>query len=111
MRVASPTDAALSWGAFAFVGGLDLLFIVSIYVMPTRLPFLLGERGVSNPLLVAAVMSASTIFSLPGSLLYGRIRQRLSMMAVFALSWAMMGAGMLVLALAPTLPAMVAGWR
>jgi MFS family permease len=29
-------------------------------------------------------------------------------MAMFALSWALMGAGMLVLALAPTLPAMVA---
>ena len=83
--------------------------MVSIYVMPTRLPFLLGERGVSNPLLMAAVMSTATIFSLPGSLLYGRIRQGLSVMAVFALSWALMGAGMLVLALGPTLPAMVAG--
>ncbi len=109
VRSASPKNITLPWGAFALVGGLGLLFMVSIYVMPTRLPFLLGERGVSNPLLVAAVMSTATIFSLPGSLLYGRIRQRLSVMAVFALSWALMGAGMLVLALAPTLPTMVAG--
>lgn len=107
VRAASPTNMALPWGAFALVGGLGLLFMVSIYVMPTRLPFLLSERGVSNPLLVAAVMSTATIFSLPGSLLYGRIRQWLSVMAVFPLSWALMGAGML--ALAPTLPTMVAG--
>ena len=109
VRSVSAADDALPWGTFAFVGGLGLLFMVSIYVMPTRLPFLLGERGVSNPLLVAAVMSTATIFSLPGSLLYGHIRQRLSVMAVFALSWALMGVGMLVLALAPGLPAMVAG--
>lgn len=108
-RLDHPADAALPWAAFAFVASLGLLFMASVYVMPTRLPFLLGQRGVANPLLVAVVMSTATIFSLPGSLLYARIRQRLSAMAVFTMSWALMGAGMLVLALAATLPAMVAG--
>ena len=106
---AAAGDAAVPWAAFAFVGSLGFLFMAIVYVLPTRLPFLLGERGVANPLVVAAVMSTTTLFSLPGALLYGRIRQRLSVMAVFTFSWTSMGAGMLVLALAPTLPLMVAG--
>jgi len=102
-------DLTLPWSAFAFVGSLGFIFMAIVYVMPTRLPFLLGERGVTNPMVVAAVMSMATVFSLPGALLYGRVRQRLSVMAVFALSWALMGTGMLLVSLAPTTPLIVAG--
>lgn len=107
--VSTTTHETLPWRAFAFVGGLGLLFMAMVYVMPTRLPFLLGERGVSNPLLMAAIMSMSTLFAIPGALLYERIRRHLSVMAVFACSWALTGSGMLVLALTTTVPAMVAG--
>ena len=106
---AEASDGTLPWAAFAFVGSLGFLFMAMVYVMPTRLPFLLGERGESNPLVVAAVMSTATVFSLPGALLYGRIRQRLSVMAVFALSWALMGTGMLLVSISPTIQLMVAG--
>jgi MFS family permease len=102
-------EGTIPWRAFAFVGSLAFFFMVIVYMMPTRLPFLLAERGVSNPLLVGIVMSTATFFSLPGALLYGRLRQRLSVMAVFALSWGLTGSGMLIVALAPTVPVMVGG--
>ena len=108
-RLAASAAASIPWAAFAFVGSLGVLFMAMVYVMPTRLPFLLGMRGVANPLVVGAVMSTATVFSIPGALLYGRLRRTLSVMAVFALSWALMGSGMLLLAVASSLPAMVAG--
>jgi MFS family permease len=102
-------DATLPWSLFIFTGALAFTFMVMVYVMPTRLPFLLGERGVSNPFVVAIVMSTATVFSLPGSLLYGSIRKKLSAQAVFACAWMLMGSGMLLVALAPVLPLTIAG--
>lgn len=46
VRIAPTGSDTIPWSAFAFVGSLGLLFMVVVYVMPTRLPFLLGERGV-----------------------------------------------------------------
>jgi MFS family permease len=102
-------DATLPWSSFIFTGALAFTFMVMVYVMPTRLPFLLGERGVSNPFVVAIVMSTATVFSLPGSLLYGSIRKKLSPQAVFAIAWTLMGSGMLLVALSPVLPLTIVG--
>jgi MFS family permease len=69
-------------------------------VLPTRGPFLLGSLGVHNPLAVGAIMSLMTVASIPGALNYGRLRLRLDPMAIFAISWALMGIGMSLIALA-----------
>jgi MFS family permease len=102
-------DATLPWSSFIFTGALAFTFMVMVYVMPTRLPFLLGERGVSNPFVVAIVMSTATVFSLPGSLLYGSIRKKLSPQTVFAIAWTLMGSGMLLVALSPVFPLTIVG--
>lgn len=103
------TDAVFPWRAFAFVGSLGFAFMTAFYVMPTRLPFLLGEVGVASPMILGLVMSLMTLAAIPGALFYGRIRHRLSIMAVFALSWALMGLGMLILSTASSLPMMALG--
>ena len=97
------------WPVFAFIGTLSFVPMTAFYVVPTRLPFLLGDVGVASPLVLGAIMSLMTAAALPGALAYGRIRRRLSAMAVFALSWALMGGGMLMLSVAPSPASMALG--
>ena len=65
------------------------------YVTPTRLPFHLEALGTTSPLVVGALMAALVTVSAPVSLMYGRIRQRLSAMTIFGLSFVLIGAGFL----------------
>ena len=86
---------AFPWRAYALVGPLAFVFMASFYVMPTRLPFLLSDLGVHNAALTGAIMASTTLASMPGALLYGQVRRFLSPIAVFALSYLLMGAGLI----------------
>jgi MFS family permease len=99
----------IPWRAFAFVGPLAFLFMTAFYVMPTRLPFRLAEMGVTSPLVTGLLMALMTTTSIPGALGYARLRRRLSVMDVFALSWTLMAAGMGLAAAATTLPVAALG--
>lgn len=99
---AGGAPGAFPWRAFLLVGPLGFFFMATFYVIPTRMPFHLAGMGVESPLLIGVVMAGMTLSSLPGALAYGRIRRHLSAMAVFALSFGLMGAGMLVVAVATT---------
>ena len=83
------------WAAYAFIAPLAFLFQVAFYVTPTRLPFHLEALGTTSPLVVGALMAALVTVSAPVSLMYGRIRQRLSAMTIFGLSFVLIGAGFL----------------
>ncbi len=107
--VAGDAGARFPWRAFALVGPLAFVFMATFYVMPTRLPFLLTGMGIGNAALIGAVMALMTLVSIPGALMYGRIRRYLSAVAVFALSFGVMGAGLLLVGLAETLPGVMAG--
>lgn len=102
-------QAGFPWLAFAFVGTLAFLFMVSFYVTPTRLPFLLEGLGVTSPVAVAAIMAVLTLVSMPMALMYGRIRRYVSAFGVFAFSFAMMGAGLVCHALATGWPMVLLG--
>jgi MFS family permease len=91
------------------VSALAFLFVAAFYAIPTRLPFLLGEVDLSDPFLIGAVSSLVTLAAVPGGLGYGRLRGLASPLAIFALSWGVMGLGMGVLALAPSAGVMSAG--
>ncbi len=105
----SVSAEAFPWGALALVGPLAFIFMAAFYIVPTRLPFLLSDLGVSNPALIGAVMALMTAVSVPGALLYGRIRARVSAMAVFSGSFLAMGAGLVLVGLAPSVPVVIAG--
>lgn len=100
---------AFPWQAFAVVGGLALVFMMTFYVIPTRLPFLLESLGVQNTLVIGATMALMTAASVPGALLYGRIRTEISPMAIFALTFALMGVGLILMSQATGLAMIVAG--
>lgn len=97
------------WHIFALVGTLGFLFMTTFYMMPTRLPFLLGEVGVTNPLILSAIIALVTLAAVPGALAFSRIQKRMPAIAVFALSWGLMGTGTLVISAAPDLPMMAVG--
>ncbi len=109
-RVAAMAAAGqFPWRAFALVGPLAFIFMLTFYIMPTRLPFLLSDMGLTNPALIGASMALMTLVSIPGALMYGRLRRHVSAMAVFAGSFGFMGAGLLLVGLSPTLPGVIAG--
>ena len=113
-RAGSVTRKAVSaerfpWAAYAFIGPLAFIFQVAFYITPTRLPFLLEGLGVRSPLVVGALMAALVVVSAPMSLMYGRIRQRLSAMTIFGLSYALIGAGFLCHATASSWQGVLAG--
>ncbi|GGH46327.1 MFS transporter [Frigidibacter albus] len=92
--VAGERPVGFPWPTFAFVGGLSFLFMATFYVMPTRVPFRLAEIGVTNSLIVGLVMAGVMVTSVPGALMYGKIRRHLSEMAIFAASFGLMGVGL-----------------
>jgi MFS family permease len=104
------TEAAVfPWAAFAFIAPLAFVFQAAFYLTPTRLPFRLEELGVTSPLVVGALMAALVAVSAPVALMYGRIRQRVSAMTVFGLSFALIGAGFLAHGLATSWHGVLAG--
>jgi len=97
---AAATTERFPWAAYAFIAPLAFLFQVAFYLTPTRLPFHLEALGVHSPLVVSALLAALVMVSAPVSLMFGRIRQRLSAMTIFGLSFGLIGAGLLSHALA-----------
>ncbi|MGQ0567620.1 MAG: MFS transporter [Gemmobacter sp.] len=106
---AEAAEGRFPWRAFALVGPLAFLFMLIFYIMPTRGPFLLSDMGLTNPALIGAAMALLTLASIPGALLYGRLRRHVSAMAVFAGSYGFMGAGLLLVGLSSGLPGAMAG--
>ncbi len=97
------------WAAYAFIAPLAFLFQAAFYITPTRLPFHLETLGVHSPLVVGALMAALVTVSAPVSLMYGRIRTRLSAMTVFGLSFVLIGLGFVSHALATDWHGVLAG--
>lgn len=107
-QAAAPREA-FPWRAFAVVAPLAFLFMVTFYVMPTRLPFLLAELGMTNTLVTGAIMASMTLASMPGALMYGQVRRFLSPMGIFAASYLLMGLGLLIISQAQSAGLIVLG--
>ncbi|MFD2103427.1 MFS transporter [Tabrizicola soli] len=105
----STSSARFPWAAYAFIAPLAFLFQTAFYVTPTRLPFHLEALGVTSPFVVGALMAALVAVSAPMSLMYGRIRARLSAMVIFGLSFALIGLGFLAHATASGWQGVLAG--
>ncbi|WP_170971962.1 MFS transporter [Rhodobacter sp. SY28-1] len=108
-RPAQSTADRFPWSAYAFIAPLAFLFQAAFYITPTRLPFHLEALGVTSPLVVGALMAALVTVSAPVSLMYGRIRSRLSAMTIFGLSFVLIGLGLVCHALASDWHGVLAG--
>jgi MFS family permease len=106
---AAAPPAAFPWRAFAVVGPLGFVFMVTFYVIPTRLPFLMEALSIDNAGVIGATLALMTLVSVPGALMYGRIRQAVTPMAIFAFSFAMMGVGLILISQASGIALVIAG--
>lgn len=93
-------SAPMPWGIVARIGGLAFFAMVMFYTIPTRLPFLLVELGITAPSASGLAIAAMTAAGLPMALLYGQVRAHLSPARIFAISFAFMATGYLLISFA-----------
>ncbi|MEM9757264.1 MAG: MFS transporter, partial [Pseudomonadota bacterium] len=99
----------MPWSFMVGLGAVAFFGMVMFYVVPTRLPFLLTDIGVTAPTAAGVAIAGMTAAGMPGALLFGRIKQVLSHEAIFALSFALMAAGYGIISQAQSLPMVIAG--
>lgn len=81
------------------------LTFLAFYQVPTQLPFLLEHLGAPDPEFAGLVVATMNLFAATTSLLYGRVKARLSHPAIAALGFGFLAAGFAVIAAAPSLTA------
>ena len=77
---------------------LTLVGTAAYFMVPTQLPFHLGDLGVSEPSLIGVAIATMTIGSAIASLYYQRVRGRANVHLITALSFGGMAAGFLMVA-------------
>lgn len=105
----APLPASAPRGLLAGLYATGLLGMVAFYLTPTQIPFLVEQRVGAGALWSGAALAASTATGAVASLRYGRLRARLSHLAILGLTFAGMGAGYLVVGAASGYAAVVAG--
>ena len=103
-----PGSEPASMSVVIAVYALALLCPLLYMILPTQSPFLIAETYDGTPTTIALAFGASTLGVLPGSLAFGRLRQRLSPWRLFGTGFAIMGLGMLLQGIAPNLGLLVA---
>lgn len=82
---------------------------VIFYLIPTQLPFHLHSLGVNAPSLIGVTIGVFTLSSAIASLVYGKVRQRIPLLGMFALGFSLMAAGYYVVASAASHSVVLAG--
>lgn len=95
--------------SFALVFALALLSQMLFYMIPVQIPFYLESQTEASATVVGTALAASTFTGGVMSLLYGRVRTVLSVIAIVALMFAFMSIGFVVIGVSGTLPGIVAG--
>lgn len=92
--------------------GMAALTFLAFYQVPTQLPFLLDRLGTPDPEVAGVVVATMNLFAASTSMLYGRVKARLSHPAIAGLGFGFLAAGFVVIALAPAAPVLgtVTAW-
>lgn len=75
------------------------LSMVLFYIVPVQLPFLLKARFGAEGLVIGASIGLITLTGATGSLLFARIRAKLSHQAILTLTFALLAPGLLLVAM------------
>ena len=107
-----PTQAAsiATPSSMYLIYGLAFLHMIVFYLGPTQMPFLLETVGKLAPSRVGFAMGLFTLSSAIISLLYARVRARLSFPVIAAIGFALLGLGWVMSGLASSLPLMLVGF-
>lgn len=82
---------------------------IAFYQVPTQLPFLLEHLGTPDPEVAGIVVATMNLFAATTSMLYGRVKARLSHPAIAGLGFGLLAAGFTVIAAAPVMEVAWAG--
>ncbi|WP_342074960.1 MFS transporter [Yoonia sp. SS1-5] len=94
---ATAQKVKLDWGICLKIGILGFFTMAVFYLIPTRLPFLLAEIGVTSPAASGAAIAAVTLAGVPASLNFQRIRAKLSPTGIYALGFSSMFIGFAII--------------
>jgi MFS family permease len=104
--------AALSFRPLLLLGicGITLITIITFYVVPVHLPFLLNGLGIQSSRTIGVILGLSAVTKVIGSLIFHRLNIiGVTTPRLMALSCALSGLGLLVLAAATTMNEAAAG--
>lgn len=93
----------------ALIVVLGLVCQIIFYMTPVQIPFYLEAQTGANGTLIGAALAMSTGAGGVASLLYGRIRRSMSVIAIVALTFALMSSGYAVIGVSGTLFGIVSG--
>ncbi|WP_164870927.1 MFS transporter [Mesobaculum littorinae] len=97
------------WARVGPVYLLGFVFMVVFYLVPTQLPFLLASMDITSPSAAALGMASATLVSVPGSMLYGRLRRHVSGAGIFGMGFVIMGVGVSILSVAGNFATIILG--
>jgi MFS family permease len=108
-RALNTAPAQLALRPLLIVCGFAVFSMVMFYLVPTKLPFRLGELGITSTIISGIAIAAMTASSVPTALLFGKLRQRFQPAILLAASFAFMAAGYALIGLATGLLLVIAG--
>lgn len=89
-----PEDASrLPWGLVGLTYGIALLTQIVFYLIPVQLPFYLQELVNAGATQSGLAIALSTLFAAFSSLLYQRVKSRLSFVSVYGIAFLNMALG------------------
>lgn len=92
------------WKIMAMTGGVLFTVMTFIFLIATRLPFLLNEIGETSPAVIGVTMAMMTVAGFPTGLFYGRIRARFGPPQIAIAALLLMAAGYLFVSFAYSAP-------
>ncbi|WP_340818140.1 MFS transporter [Methanolobus sp. WCC4] len=85
------------------------VLMVLFFSVPTKLPFVLDEKGITSALLIGALISIPGLFGTVGALGQVKVSGFLTEMKTNLFFFIMFGAGIFILSIAPDMPSLIAG--
>jgi MFS family permease len=114
-RPAPARAARAGGGAHAPAGRIAAAYAISFfavamfYMIPVQVPFLLRAIGVASGAAAGAVVAGASLTAALGSAWFARLRATYGVAAIYALAFALMGAGYALAGLAGTFAGVLAG--
>lgn len=102
-----PKQVSLRIIALIYIATFTLM--VLFFSVPTKLPFVLSEKGISSALMIGMLISIPGFFATIGGLGNMRISRYLSEMKTNLLFFIMLGTGIFILSIAPDLTTLITG--
>jgi len=105
---ATETDGRWPFKALALIFGSALFGQVVFYTIPTQIPFYLEELIGLGPTASGFAVAVTTLFAAAASTWYGRVKRRLGFVPIAALSFSLLGGGLVAAGFAGGYAAVVA---